>query len=300
VLNDASLKALTNYYHYERLQTMDNAKLMALMASKKAAMQKVEKTAKLKPGKNRIRLLPGWEKGREEVFFQDFGQHFIKDETDTIKAVYLCTSATHEQDCPVCNAIAQGIKNCGDDELAKVLEKGRPSRTVLINALLLDSEEPNTPQILEIKRSVFGQLIEIISEWGAEAVFDPTNGKEILINRDGKGLNTTYTAQITPKTAPYNVSVLAKLNNLADYVKQESDEQQRRAIGAVNGIAGLLPAAGAATAGAGAPRLTGKPKADFDDVPDLDMTETVDVKSAASAAPSLDTELDDLLSDLPE
>lgn len=279
---------------------MDSAKLMALMASKKASMQKIEKTAKLKAGKNRIRLLPGWEKGAEERFFQDFGQHFIKDESDTIKAVYLCKNATHEQDCPVCNAIAQGIKNCGDDDLAKVLEKSRPSRTVLVNALMLDSEEPNTPQILEIKRSVFGQLIEIISEWGAEAVFDPNVGKEILISRDGKGLNTTYTAQITPKTSAYNASVLAKLNNLADYVKQESDEQERRAIGAVNSVAGLLPAAGGAKAASAAPRLTGKP-AEFDDVPDLDLNEVAETPAATkNAAPALDTELDDLLSGLPD
>jgi hypothetical protein len=272
---------------------MDSAKLMALMASKKASMQKAEKTVKVAAGKNRIRLLPGWRKGQEEIFFHDFGQHFIKDEADNIKAVYICTSATHEQDCPVCNAIANGIKNCGDDDLAKVLEKARPSRTVLVNALMLDSSEPNTPVILEIKRGVFGQLIEIISEWGAEAVFDPTAGKEIIITRDGKGLNTTYTAQISPKTSAYNASVLAKLNNLDDYVKQESDEQQRRAIGAVNSVAGLLPAAGA-KAGSTVPRLTGKTD-EFDDVPDLDVTVTV----TEAAAPDLSTELDDLLGDLP-
>jgi hypothetical protein len=273
---------------------MDAAKLMALMTQKKASMQKAEKTVKVAAGKNRIRLLPGWRKGQEEVFFHDFGQHFIKDEADNIKAVYICTSATHEQDCPVCNAIANGIKNCGDDDIAKVLEKARPSRTVLINALMLDSTEPNTPVILEIKRGVFGQLIEIISEWGAEAVFDPTAGKEIIITRDGKGLNTTYTAQISPKTSPYNTSVLSKLNNLDDYVKQESDEQQRRAIGAVNSVAGLLPAAGGAAA-AGAPRLANK-ATDFDDVPDLDMAEPV---PAATAAPALTDDLDDLLGDLP-
>lgn len=276
---------------------MDTSKLMALMAAKKASMKKAEKTAKVQPGKNRIRLLPGWRAGEEHVWFHDFGQHFIKNAADEIQAVYVCASATFEKDCAVCNAIAAAGRGVADDATAEVLAKAKASRTVLVNALLLDSDQPNTPQILELKRGVFGDIVGIVEEWGM-AVLDPEDGQEIVIERTGKGLNTKYSAQISPKKYKVPPAALTKLNNLDDYVKQESDEQQRRAIAAVNSVAGFLPAAPSADRPQTSPsRLAApKPAADLDDLDALD-----DAGSVAPAADlALDSELDDLLGDLPD
>jgi hypothetical protein len=278
---------------------MDTSKLMALMASKKASMKKVERTAKVAPGKNRIRILPGWRVGEEHVWFHDFGQHFIKDAADAIQAVYVCTNATFEKDCAVCNAIAAAGRSVADDATAEVLGKAKASRTVLVNALMLDSDQPNTPQILELKRGVFGQIVDIVEEWGA-SVLDPEEGKEIVIVRDGKGLNTKYTAQISPKTYKVPPAALTKLNNLDDYVKQESDEQQRRAIAAVNSVAGVLAAPGT---GGDRPQTTASrlaaPKSSA--APDLDDLDALDEAApAATADLGIDSELDDLLGDLPD
>lgn len=274
---------------------MDTAKLMALMASKKASMKKAEKTVKVAAGKNRIRLLPGWRKGEEHVWFHDFGQHFVKNAADEIQAVYVCASATFEADCAVCSAIAAAGRSVADDATAEVLAKAKASRTVLVNALMLDSDQPNTPVILELKRGVFGQIVDIVEEWGA-SVLDPAEGKEIVITRDGKGLNTKYSAQISPKTYVVPTASLAKLNNLDDYVKQESDEQQRRAIAAVNAVAGVL-----AAPGTGGDRPTTRPTAlaaPADSVGDLD--EVAASTPAATADIGLDSDLDDLLGDLPD
>jgi hypothetical protein len=279
---------------------MDTNKLMALMAAKKASMKKAEKTAKVQPGKNRIRLLPGWRTGEEHVWFHDFGQHFIKDAADEIKAVYVCANATYEKDCEVCNAIAAAGRSVADDATAEVLAKAKASRTVLVNALLLDSDQPNTPQILELKRGVFGDIVGIVEEWGM-AVLDTEEGQEIVIERNGKGLNTKYSAQISPKKYKVPPAALTKLNNLDDYVKQESDEQQRRAIAAVNSVAGFLPAPTAADRPQTRPSALAAPKAaapgDLDDLDALD-----EVTTAAAPAPdlALDSELDDLLGDLPD
>lgn len=275
---------------------MDIAKLQELMKSKKASMKRVERTAKINPGKNRVRILQGWKAGEEHVWYQDFGQHFIKDATDQIKAVYVCASATHETTCGVCDALAAASRMALDDDTQNVLGKAKASRTVLVNALMLDSTEPNTPVILELKRGVFGQLLEILEENGPEAFFDLTAGHELIINRDGKGLNTTYTAQMAIKVgAAIPAAVLTRLNNLDEYVKQESDEQERRAIAAVNSVAGFLPAPSAADV----PRVSGGGNAgrlpapiEFDDVPDL---KAAPVKRADVA---LDDELDSLLGDL--
>lgn len=273
---------------------MDIAKLQELMKNKKASMKRVERTAKINPGKNRVRILQGWQPGEEHVWYHDFGQHFIKDAADQIKAVYVCASATYETTCAVCDTLAAAGRMTTDDDTQNVLAKAKASRTVLVNALMLDSTEPNTPVILELKRGVFGQLLEILEENGPEAFFDLNAGHEIIIIRDGKGLNTTYTAQMAIKVgAAIPNAVLTRLNNLGDYVKQESEEQERRAIAAVNSVAGFLPA----PAGSDVPRtpVAGRLPAVpvFDDVPDLNAA-----TPAARSDVALDDELDSLLSDL--
>ena len=222
---------------------MDIKKLMALIASKKAAMKKYDKTVQVKPGKNRIRLLPGWAKGDEHIWFQDYGQHFVKDMADQLQAVYICVHATFDKPCAVCAALNKATRYAVDDLMAEALAKGKSTRTVLVNALMLDSTEPNTPVILELKRGVFAQLLDILEEWG-EAILDPANGKEIVISREGKGLNTKYTAQVSPKSYAVPPAALTNLHALDTFVKQESDDYQRRAIAAINGVVGLLPPTG--------------------------------------------------------
>jgi hypothetical protein len=271
---------------------MDMSKLMALMADKKASMQKHEKTAKIAPGENNIRLLPGWRKGEEYIWFHDFGQHFVKDATDKIQAVYVCTEETFGRTCEVCSAISKaGAMGVSDDVLA-VLAKAKASRSVLVNALMLDSDQPNTPVILELKRGVFSQLVDIVTEWSGSPL--AAEGQIIKINREGKGLTTKYSAQISPKTHKVPAAALAKLNDLDAYVKQESEEQQRKAIGAVNGVAGLF-ATGTGDVpltSSSATRLSA-PSSDPSITDVGDFTETT-----TSSSSSLDSELDALLGDL--
>lgn len=266
-------------------------KLMEMMAAKKASMKKTEKTAKLAPGVNQIRLLPGWRGDDDPTWFHDFGQHYIKDAADQIQAVYLCTQGTFEKECAVCGALAMASRAAGDDATTEILAKAKASRSVLINALMLDSTEPNTPVILEIKRGLFEQLVDIIIEYEGSPL-DPNLGMIIKINRDGKGLATKYTAMPTAKVLKIAPASLLKINNLDDYVKQESEEQERRAIGAINGIAGILPAP---APGADRPttRASLAAPAVFDDIPDFE-----DVTPAAGGV-SLDADLDALLNDLP-
>lgn len=269
---------------------MDIAKLKELMTAKKQSMKRVERTVKIQPGKSRVRLLQGWRKGEEHVWYHDFGQHFIKDSTDQIQAVYLCTDATFGHDCPVCKAIQEAGRLITDDATQKTLSKAVAGKTVLVNALMLDSSEPNTPVILELKRGVFGQLMEILEENGPEAFFDLNEGHEIVITRDGKGLNTTYNAQMAiKKGSPIPAAALQRLNNLDEYVKQENEEGKRKAISAVSSVAGIgyTPATSATST---APALS---------APSAPIGAAVSAPPAAAGGSgadiALDAELDDLL-----
>lgn len=285
--------------------------LMDLLRKKKESMKKVEKTTKLKPGANRVRILPGWRSidpatgkaipGADPTFSHDFGQHFVKDAADQLQAVYLCTHATYEKTCSVCTALATAARTVTDDDTLKVLEQAKANRSILVNALMLDSPEPNTPVILDLKFGLFSKLINILEECEGSPL-DPEAGQIIIMTREGTGKLTKYDAQVSLKTYKVPTATLTKLHNLDEYVKQESEEQQRKAVSAVNAVAGFLGSA--PTAASDRPMtspsaLTG-PKAggdEFDDIPDFDAAEAPKPATATEAS-ALDSELDDLLGDL--
>ena len=268
---------------------MDASKLMGLMKDKKAAMAKRDRTVKPHDGKNRIVLLPGWEAGNEHVYFHDFGQHYIKNAAGEIQAVYPCADSTYGQPCAVCAALSDATRNAPDDATISLLGEAKASRRVLLNVLVLDGDKPNEPVIYEVAPTVFGAIVDLIEEWGIEAF-----KREIVIERSGKGLNTKYTAQISPKTVEVAPATLAKIHNLAEYVKQESEEQQRRAISAIGAISGRLPAP---TGGHAA--LTSRPSsATAGDAIEGAASRVASAEGAAAGAGY--TDLDDLLAELPE
>lgn len=269
---------------------MDASKLMSLMTDKKAALARRDKTVKPKDGKNRIVLLQGWAKGEEHVWFHDFGQHFIKDAAGAIQAVYICVDSTFGTPCAVCQALADGIRNAPNDAVIEALGEAKGSKRVLINALVLDSDKPNEPQIYELPPTAFGQIVSLVEEWGVEAF-----KREIVIERSGKGLGTKYTAQISPKEFEVNSSIIAKINDLSEYVKQESTESQNRALNSIGSLTGRLPNLTAATS-AGA--LTSKPS-EGSAVDQLEAASATVSASESVAANLASSELDDLLNDMP-
>jgi hypothetical protein len=158
-----------------------------------------------------------------------------------------------------------------------------------VNVLALDSDDPKTPQILEVGRSVYVQLIEIVEEW-AVGVFDEESPQIIIVNREGKGLTTKYSVQVSSKRSTMPPEALSKLNNLDEYVLQENEENQKRALNAINNVAGLLPASSEDR-----PKTTRS--LDDEQEEGLRAAERA-TKKAAAADPELDDELDDLLADM--
>lgn len=280
---------------------MDASKLMSLMKDKKQAMARKERAVRPRAGKNRIVLLQGWRLGEEHVWFHDFGQHYIKNAAGEIKAVYPCAEATYGTTCPVCDGLAHAARMTKDDDTVALLGEAKAGKEVLINALDLEGDSPNTPVVYAIKRGVFSALVDLIEEWGPE-VFS----KELVIQRDGKGLNTKYTVQISPKAATVSADVLAKLNNLDDYVKQESEEQQKRALGAISGLLGLAAPA-SDTPATSASRIAGpsdRPAtASLDEsqeagLLEMELTGGSNPTPAASSNVSVEEDLDALLGGL--
>lgn len=283
--------------------------LMELIAQKKASLKSGnrQKTVKPQDGRSRWRILPSWREGGDPQFYHDFGQHFIKDSTGQVKAVYVCVDKTYGKPCQVCDALSHAIRNTTDDVMANLLGEAKATGRILLNALHVDGDTPNDPQILEVAPGVFGEILNIISEWGAD-VLDLKGGKDIIIERTGKGKTTKYSVQIAAKSADVPAEVMKKVANLDEYVAQESEEQAKRALANLNAVAGMLPSPSASTTKA--PSLADLSVDDVDDAA-LAAIESTAIKveepapapkkeAAPAPAPAStgDEELDDLLAEL--
>lgn len=264
---------------------MDASKLMKLMGEKKAALAKRDRTIKPKDGKNRIVLLPGWEAGNEHIWFHDFGQHYIKNAAGDIQAVYPCADKTYGHQCPVCDALANATRMAPDDATIEMLGEAKSNGRVLLNVLDRASDKPNEPVIYEVPRTLFGALVGLVEEWGIDAF-----QREIIIERAGKGLNTKYTAQIGPAKVEVDPSVIAKVHDLAEYVKQESEDQKTRAISAIGSLVGTT----SALLGSAKPSTSETPAGAIPHTPAEENLPPIEGQ-ASSAQPTLDEDLDSLL-----
>ncbi|MFW6855272.1 hypothetical protein ACODYM_28695 [Burkholderia gladioli] len=276
-------------------------KLAAKVLASKAALAAKKGTAKLKPGNNRIVLLQGWEEGAEENFYQKFGQHYIKDAEGNMLATAVCNQKTYDLPCPVCSAI-QAAGRVVDDATIEVLKEAGSAQGYLLNVLLPESDTPNAPQIVEVRESVLSGILEIVDQWGADAF-----ANEIIIKKEGTGLNTKYSVTYTPKKAAVPADALKQLHNLSAWVKaKEGEEKTSLAKLAVNRAAGLISDG---TKGSDTPRtstnaLTGPASAagasggdvELEDVPKFDRVEpAAGAAEPTSGGVSLDEELADLL-----
>jgi hypothetical protein len=275
---------------------MDTSKLMALMKQKKAALKPKEKTVKPRPGANRLVILGGWREEDRETFFHEWGQHFIKNAAGEIQAVIPCADATFGKPCAACDGLNKAMRVTTDDETVEALKGAKSKQGFVLNVLDLDGPTKEEPVIYELGKSAFTQLVDTIEEWGPQ-MFDASTPQIVVIQRDGKGLNTKYSVQISPKKHTLPAGIQAKLHNLDEYVAQENEEQTRRALTAISSVAGLLPAAEnrdvPKTKALAAPELDGD-----DELRELEMRGTKVEAGPSAASVALDSELDDLLGDL--
>lgn len=212
------------------------------------------KTVKPPQGESRIRILPHKSGDTSLAFDLTFGQHFIKDEKDDLKAVYVCVDKAFGRPCPVCAAIQQGVNQATSDGQIEALDKSKAGNRVILNALIREgggsNVKPNEPVLLDISPTLFGQIIDIFEQWGGESCWSTDAGMDLIFNRTGTGMNTRYTVQPAPpnrneKAIP--AGVLDKATDLDEWAKQEYDAGLQKAITAVNTTVGLLPSSSAAS-----------------------------------------------------
>lgn len=267
---------------------MDIQALIAAKQKDMAAKKSRQNTLKPQPGKHTYRILPSW-KGAEGQFWHDFAMHFVKTQESGQKpaAIYLCTEKTYGRPCEICDAIQKSISVCSDDKMVELLKSAKAGQRYLLNVLHTSGPEPEKVQILEVGGGVFEAICELIMEYGD--ITDPEKGIDVVIKREGSGLDTSYTVLPAAKSQPVKASLLQNLPNLDDYVAQENPAGQVKALTAVGQIIGIeAPAAGTP----GLPTGNRPALADLSDVDDADY-EPVGATASVDEA-DLD-ELDELL-----
>jgi hypothetical protein len=127
-------------------------------------------------------------------------------------------------------------------------------------------------------KKAFEQLNLVVGEW-AEQIFDPTNPQIVVVERTGTNqMDTSYSVQ--PSSGRHRMKPGIKPIDMEEFVKQESEAAEKRALAALQQISKT-------------PLLAGPSKSasvdEFEDVPEIPS------KSQKPIDPSLTDELDALL-----
>lgn len=276
------------------------AEMYQKQRDKIASSQGGERAVALKAGKNILRILPSWKKG-SPVYWHQFAMHYIKNGDAT--SAYVCGSKTYDQECEICNLIANGISNAMTDADKKAFTDARSNMRYLINAIDMQGDM-ETPVVISIPPTLFDGILNI----GVENLdedrpnFDPiTDLKEgliLIVNKTGTGLATEYSVTpVTKKSKPLSPAIVSKIRDLDDFVAKQVESGRAKTLPSF--ITKSLPKP---TSGGGWSASEA-----FDD--DVEYYESPEAESAPESKKSKpkpkakdeelgDDDLDDLLSDL--
>lgn len=306
------------------VSTLNKSLLEKIAAKRKEIKAKTNRTDIIKPapGKHKYRILPAKE---GDMFWADFGRHYVKNTEGKMAAVYVCVEQTFGKPCAICQEIARAGKQASDDNELKMLEESRCKRAdVLLNVLHLSSaEKAGTPQVMGISPTTFDKILAVFEEYQTEGIdiTSLSDGIDIVIERTGAGLNTEYTVMAAVKSKPVPVTVMDNITNLQEFVQQESEADLRKAVNAVNAIVGIIdtPINAAISAPVSRPAISA-PASVADDVSDDELNsliedaeyeevkatgtsdaapfDTAPAKPSAPAASHSDVDIDALLGEL--
>lgn len=150
-----------------------------------------------KQGRNIIRIMPPV---REmEYYFQEVGKHSMS--PDGKKRVY-CPSFTSggQLPCPVCEII-KDLRDAGDKASAEMAKSLGNRRMFWMN--VIDRENPAAgPLIYTPGVMVFGDVTAYILDPDYGDIYDVEDGIDMVITREGSGINTEYNVKARKNASP--------------------------------------------------------------------------------------------------
>lgn len=153
-----------------------------------------------KEGKNVIRILPAWTtKGVHagKFFFRAFLHYGFRAEGRG--RAYPCLQMFDEHAaCPACEFI-DVLKEEGSEESTNLSRRLRRQARYYVN--LIDRRTPTEVKIYGMRRRQMQTLRGYLQDPDYGDVTDPKEGRDVIIDRTGAGLQTQYEIRIRPKTS---------------------------------------------------------------------------------------------------
>lgn len=151
----------------------------------------------IKVGRNTVRILPP--KDGAEDFYSEVYVHYNLG-TDGRKQI-VCPNHMKGEPCPVCELVDELFK--GDQEDIKQARKLKAKKKYYYNVLdtSLDENDENFGEVMVMSTGVtiFEDILSIICDPDFGDITDPDTGRDLIINRSGKSLNTEYKVNARPK-----------------------------------------------------------------------------------------------------
>lgn len=227
--------------------------LKAKIANKTKEFDKRERPVVPKPGDTSIVLMPGWKADAREVFWHEFGGHYIRSNDGKVSAFYPCDNAIYNKPCPICAMLRKASAMTTDQAVLDQIKQMNANTVYLVNAIVL-GENNNEPVVFQLSKTAFEQLLNTIGSW-AQAVFDEQNPQVLTIKRSGTGFDTKYLVSVSPEKFTLKPDTYSKLHNLDDYVNQRTDALMQKTANAISATLGVSMALPAPTVAAPAPAI---------------------------------------------
>jgi len=170
-------------------------------------------------GQNVVRILPPRE--GEDLFYFEYAFHWVP----AAKRSITCLKRTFGEACFICEEV-QRLRAAGKTEQARVMA---PRVNYLVQ--IIDRNNPEAGvQIWSMGKQIMAQILDLIldPEWGD--ITDPQKGYDIVIDRKGQDLNTTYT--VRPRRTPSKVDphFLEQMVDLSQVLEVLTYEQQQELL----------------------------------------------------------------------
>jgi gp32 DNA binding protein like len=189
---------------------------------------------KLKPDKQQIRVLPNSHEGRNVIPDGDIAcvvtTHFMPN-----KQMLRCIGKTYpdkQLQCPICAAVydlrewAEESK-LGDDDMDRLLGQYKTQAKAYVNCIVrddpatevvnLNGEQITIPliRVAALPKTIYNDIVsDLALETLSEEVFDPYKGQDLVIDKKGSMMTTTY------KSGFKRPSVLAEDEKVVEAILQ--------------------------------------------------------------------------------
>lgn len=180
-----------------------------------------------KEGKNIIRVLPAWtEKGAHAGKFFLKGALHYGFKSEGRDRAFPCLSM-FEKSCPAC-AFISVLQEEGSEASTAIVKRMRKQYKYWVNILVRTKDgTEKTPRIYGLKKKMMRQLRGYMQDPDYGDITDAEEGRDVVIEREGTGMNTSYELRVRPKATPIGTDDWEeKLHKLHKVVVEPMTEEQ--------------------------------------------------------------------------